>query len=186
MISNRRNRTKALRRMLLHLPASRYDRILTFFETRSDEEFAMFLAQCAHESCRGYYTRECWGPTKLQKAYEGTRNAVRHGNTKKGDGFAFRGSGLIQVTWKGTIAIASKDIYGDDRLIDNPELLDDPTVGIELSLWYWDKNKLSEVSNDITEATKIINGKATEGHPSFLSRRRELLAEARNYLARQL
>lgn len=56
---------------------------------------AMFLANVGHESGGLHYSTELWGPTPAQKGYEGRKDL---GNTQPGDGFRFRGHGLIQTT----------------------------------------------------------------------------------------
>ncbi len=56
---------------------------------------AMFLANVGHESGGLHYSTELWGPTPTQKGYEGRKDL---GNTQPGDGFRFRGHGLIQTT----------------------------------------------------------------------------------------
>lgn len=45
------------------------------------------------------------------------------GNSADGDGYKYRGRGLVQVTGKANYARVSKAVYGDDRLVKNPELL---------------------------------------------------------------
>ena len=49
---------------------------------------AMFLAQLMHETGNLVYSEEIWGPTPIQKRYEGRRDL---GNTKVGDGRRFKG-----------------------------------------------------------------------------------------------
>jgi len=63
------------------------------------------------------------------------------GNTQPGDGFLYRGRGFIQLTGKGNYAAASQAIYGDDRLVKNPDLLLDPTVAAETTAWYMQKGR---------------------------------------------
>lgn len=55
-----------------------------------------------------------------------------------GDGWKFRGRGLIQLTFKDGYLKASKAIYGDDRLIKNPDMVaKDKSTAIETAAWYF-------------------------------------------------
>src|SRR5690606_29942605 len=65
------------------------------FAIVSPRRAAMFIATLGHESSGFVHTRELWGPTPAQLRYEGRKDL---GNTEPGDGFRFRGRGLIQVT----------------------------------------------------------------------------------------
>ena len=52
------------------------------------------------------------------------------GNSAEGDGYKYRGRGLVQVTGKENYRRVSQAVYGDDRLVDNPDLLlDDKVAG---------------------------------------------------------
>ena len=62
------------------------------------------------------------------------------GNTEPGDGWKYRGRGFIQLTGKNNYSAASKAIYGDDRLVKNPDLVNDPSVAAEVSAWFMKKN----------------------------------------------
>ncbi len=71
----------------------------------------------------------------------GTKMGQQMGNTEPGDGWKYRGRGFIQLTGKSNYAAASKAIYGDNRLVDNPDLVNDPAVAAEVSAWYMKKGQ---------------------------------------------
>jgi predicted chitinase len=73
----------------------------------------------------------------------GTKLGQQMGNTEPGDGFKYRGRGFIQLTGKNNYAAASKAIYGDDRLVKNPDLVNDPNVASQVSAWYMKKGQSS-------------------------------------------
>lgn len=63
------------------------------------------------------------------------------GNTEPGDGFKYRGRGYIQLTGKSNYAQASQAVFGDDRLVKDPDLVNDPKVAAEVVAWYMEKGK---------------------------------------------
>ena len=69
----------------------------------------------------------------------GTKVGQGMGNTEPGDGFKYRGRGFIQLTGKNNYAAASKAIFGDNRLVDNPDLASDPAVAAQISAWFTEK-----------------------------------------------
>ena len=87
-----------------------------------------------------------------------TKMGQQMGNTEPGDGFKYRGRGFIQLTGKSNYAAASKDIYGDNRLVDNPDMVNDPAVAAEVSAWYMKKGqgsmakKLGVDTNNMSQA----------------------------------
>jgi predicted chitinase len=50
----------------------------------------------------------------------------------------YYGRGMHQLTWKDTYRACSRAVFGDDRLVNNPNLiLDDIEVNIKATAWYW-------------------------------------------------
>lgn len=105
---------------------------------------AMFLANVGHESGRLRYTTELWGPTPVQRRYEGRRDL---GNVKPGDGARYRGHGLIQTTGRANHAAARDRLR--KRFPDVPDFEAEPTRLAEAH-WaclsacdYWDMRGLN-------------------------------------------
>lgn len=116
---------------------------------------AMFLAQIGHESGGMKYTVEIWGPTPTQTRYEGRKDL---GNTQVGDGFKYRGRGLIQTTGRYNYEKTAAALGVD--CIDNPDLLAEPENAARSAAWWWQSHKLNRFadSGDIVGCTKVING----------------------------
>jgi putative chitinase len=117
---------------------------------------ANFLAQIGHESGSLVYVKEIGGPNYFAK-YEGRKDL---GNTQKGDGAKFPGRGLIQVTGRTNYAKASQALFGDDRLLNNPEILEQPEWAAKSAVWYWSTRNLNALADAdrFTDITKAING----------------------------
>jgi putative chitinase len=116
---------------------------------------AMFLAQIGHESGGMRYTTEIWGPTPSQVRYEGRPDL---GNIHIGDGFRFRGRGLIQTTgfynYEKTAAALGIDC------VNNPDILAEPSNAARSAAWWWQSHNLNRFADtgDIVGCTKVING----------------------------
>ena len=65
------------------------------------------------------------------------------GNLEPGDGFKYRGRGYIQLTGKSNYAAASQAIFGDDSLVKNPDLVNDPKIAADVVAWYMERGKSS-------------------------------------------
>jgi putative chitinase len=138
-------------------------RTLDAYEINTWLRSSAFLAQIGHESAGLRFTTEIWNPAQVeaQGRYEGRADL---GNTQPGDGFKFRGHGLIQVTGRANHAAAR------DRLR--------VKFGTVVPEWaalsagdYWDRHGLNELADDsnFMRITRKING-GTNGYADRLTR----------------
>ena len=144
---------------------------------------AAFIAQCAHES-GGFSTLEenlnykaatltrIWPqryPSGIAEQFAGKPEAIanksyggRMGNGPEvsGEGWKFRGRGLLQLTGKDNYSSCSKFMFQDDTLLENPDILLDSYYAIHSACWFWHKNNLNQYadSGDFVTMTKKING----------------------------
>lgn len=153
------------------------------YEITTPLRIAHFIAQLAHESGAFKYTSENlnysakalmavfgkYFPTaELANNYERNpekianrvyANRMGNGNEESGDGWKYRGRGLIQLTGKDNYSQCSRDMNLD--LINNPDqLANDANIAVLAAGWYWSVRKLNLYadSDDIISITKRING----------------------------
>jgi putative chitinase len=121
-------------------------------------ELAQFMAQTRHESADFAHMKEIGNKKKFAQ-YEKPLLAKRLGNKVKGDGELFKGRGFIQLTGRDNYTRASQQIFGDDRLVKNPELASRLDVGAKVALWFWKNQVRPNVSNfnNTVEVVKAIN-----------------------------
>lgn len=149
------------------------------YEINTKHRIAAFLAQVGHESGRlskvvenlnysadallrtwpSRFTPEL--AAKLARSPEQIANTVyggRMGNTNPGDGWRYRGRGLIQITGKNNYR-ACGDALGVD-LLASPELLEKPSNACMSAAWFWSINRLNSLADDfnIDSITRRING----------------------------
>ena len=143
----------------LFLPA--LNMAMSRFEIGQPKRIAAFLAQIGHESGELRYVRELGSDSYLSKYDTGTL-AVRLGNTPEadGDGQKYRGRGLIQITGRRNYLACSQALFGDDRLLWQPQLLEQPQWACESAAWFWQSNGLNELADkdQFTTITRRING----------------------------
>ena len=116
---------------------------------------AAFLAQVLHESGMLRYTAEIWGPTPAQQRYEGRSDL---GNTQTGDGYKYRGRGLLQTTGRTNYRLTGAALWVD--LINVPEALERADLAARSAAWFWKSHGLNELADtgDFTKITRRING----------------------------
>jgi putative chitinase len=141
---------------------------------------AAWIAQCAHESARFQRLDEAlsYSAPRLVQVWPGrfptlaaaapfARNPAalanrvyggRLGNTQPGDGFAFRGRGLLQLTGRAnyTACAAATGL----PLTDNPDLLLVPEHAATSAAWFWVWRgcEAPAARGDWAAVSKLVNG----------------------------
>jgi len=95
-------------------------------------------------------------PEKLaNKIYSGR---MGNGDEESGEGYAYRGRGLIQMTGKESYANCGSGLGMD--FIGNPNWLVDPKYAALSAGWFWNKKGLNNLADaqDYETMTKRING----------------------------
>ncbi|SDI15600.1 glycoside hydrolase family 19 protein [Pseudomonas panipatensis] len=89
-----------------------------------------------------------------------TTYAGRNGNgpVSSGDGWLYRGRGLIQITGRANYRAAGAGI--GQPLEDQPQLLEQPDVAAMSAAWWWSANGLSDLADAgrFDDITRRING----------------------------
>lgn len=87
-------------------------------------------------------------------------NRMANGNEQSGDGWRFRGRGILQITGRENYTKCSLDLFNDHTLVENPDLVRTPEYSIITACWFWHKNNLNPICDkgDIVLLSKRING----------------------------
>jgi putative chitinase len=154
------------------------------YNVDTSKRMAAFLAQCAHESGGFSAIREnlnyrpdtlvrlfkkyfdlataqkyCAMPNKQEAiANRIYANRMGNGNEASGDGFKYRGRGLIQLTGKDNYSRYAKSLdITLDAVIAHLETVDGC---VQSACWFWKTNNLNRWadSGDLLTLTKRING----------------------------
>ena len=99
-----------------------------------------------------------------------------NGSEASGDGWRYRGRGLIQVTGKSNYQQCSLGLFGDDRLLAAPQQLQEWPWAVESAGWYWNSRNVNALADgdDFERVTKAING-GLNGQPHRLALYRQAL-----------
>lgn len=145
------------------------------FHIDTAQRMAHFLAQIAHESGELRYTKELGNKNYFRK-YDVGRLKNMLGNLKDGDGYKYRGRGLIQITGRANYQAFQNSKYCSDDIMENPKLLELPLLATKSAMWWWWKHGLNKLADSdcVVAITKTING-GTNG----LKSRRKFLARAK-------
>ena len=152
------------------------------YDISTSQRQSFFIGQCAHESGNFRILEEnlnysaarlmaVWpsrfpsldvaeqyanNPEKLaNKIYSGR---MGNGNEESGEGYAYRGRGLIQMTGKEAYANCGSGLGVD--LIGSPDLLTTLEYACLSAGWFWNKKGLNSLADvqDYETMTKRING----------------------------
>lgn len=142
---------------------------------------AHFLAQVLHETGRGRWDRELWGPTPAQARYEGRADL---GNDRPGDGARYKGRGAIQITGRDnyrqfTRWARSLDPRAPDFEADPEAVLTDPWEGLS-AIWYWSTRNLNAIADegDVDGVGGMVNAGRRGRMPNGAEDRRALYTRA--------
>jgi putative chitinase len=156
-------------RAQMYLP--HLERAMGAYEITTPPRIAPFLATIGHESLGLRYSSELWGPTPAQSGYEGRTDL---GNIHPGDGFKYRGHGLIQTTGRSNHARVRDRL----RLRLGNRVPDFEANPVDLSLpewaaWsaadFWDMRRLNVLADqgDFEGISAKVNGRnRTTGMPN--------------------
>lgn len=148
----------------------------------NEKRIAAFLAQIAHESggfnavienlnygAKGLMTtfKKYFPNEQIAKEYERKperianrvyANRMKNGPEESGDGYTFRGRGLIQLTGRDNYTRFANAV--GKSVIDAIKFLETPEGAVTSAGWFWDVNKLNIYCDkeDFVGLTKRING----------------------------
>lgn len=177
-----------------------FDEILSEYSINTPLRKAYFLSQITHESGGFRYVKENlyysskalysvfrkYFPTlKVADTYARSperiankvyANRLGNGNEESGDGWKYKGRGLIQLTGKSNYEQLSQSF--DEDFVNNPDLLTIPKWAISSACWYWQKRNINKYADldDIHMVTKLINGgfNGLENRQHFLDEYKKL------------
>jgi putative chitinase len=158
--------------------------ILPEYDIDTSARVAAFMAQCGHESggftvmqenlnysAKGLVgTFKKYFPTEAQaKPYERRpemianrvyANRMGNGDEASGEGWYFRGRGIVQITGKNNYTKCSQSLFESNVLVENPDLLLETEYAIHSACWFWSAARLNELADigDMKTMTKRING----------------------------
>ena len=148
----------------------------------NEKRIAAFLAQVAHESggfnavvenlnygAKGLMTtfKKYFPNEQIAKEYERKpekianrvyANRMKNGPEESGDGYTFRGRGLIQLTGRDNYTRFANAV--GKSLVEAVKFLETPEGAVTSAGWFWDNNKLNIYCDkeDFVGLTKRING----------------------------
>lgn len=107
----------------------------------------------------------------------------KNGNTEPGDGWRFRGRGFKQVTWRSNYLAYSLAVYGDDRIVRDPDRMSENPDAVMSGGWYWDLHGLNALADadNLLSISRVINlgTRNTKAMPKGMDSRKNWLARSK-------
>jgi putative chitinase len=155
--------------------------ILPKYEINTPNRIAGFFAQTCHESMNfsalsenlsyraetleklfsKYFSKAGRNAADYSKQPEKIANIIyggRMGNVQEGDGYRFRGRGVIQLTGRDNYTAFGKSVgMSPEQVIDYVQT---KKGALESACWYWASRKINAAcdNSDIVLMTKLVNG----------------------------
>lgn len=87
-------------------------------------------------------------------------NRMGNGSETSGDGWRFRGRGLIQLTGRANYQAYADSPLCNGDLMAHPEWLAQFPGAMKSALWFWQKNNISTLADadDVEKVTRKVNG----------------------------
>ena len=157
--------------------------ILPKYEINTPNRIAGFFAQCGHESMNftvlsenlnyrtetleklfsKYFSKAGRNAADYAKQPEKIANVIYanrmgNGDTASGDGFKFRGRGIVQLTGKDNYSAFALSIKM--TLPDVIDYVQTKKGALESACWYWNSRNINAAcdANDIVKMSKAVNG----------------------------
>lgn len=155
--------------------------LLPKYEINTTNRMAMFFAQCGHESLNFRVLEENLNysakglnavfPKYFRNAGRDAndfhRDPVRianvvyadrmgNGDIESGDGWLFRGRGIIQLTGRNNVTAFGNAI--DRSVTRTIEYLSTKQGALESACWFWKENGLNDIAGNVIRSTRKING----------------------------
>ncbi len=85
-------------------------------------------------------------------------NRLGNGNEASGDGYKYRGRGLIHLTGKSNYQAYTN--YSGTNIVDNPDLAARIDIALDIAGWFWNARNINQYADndDIVGVTKKVNG----------------------------
>lgn len=86
-------------------------------------------------------------------------NRLGNGDEASGDGWRYRGRGYMQITGRSNYRALSLALFGDERLVARPELLEEPLNAALAAGRFWHANRCNHYADldDVEAVSGVVN-----------------------------